>query len=100
MPLSIDFMPDWIEDYDAEHASVDLGIEVSGEGWYLVGKDTMLVVLTGDGPRPFRIHGWDGRNPADAFNRVAHAATRLDARDPSNVWPPGAGVRIAKSPRQ
>lgn len=97
LTVNRDFMPDWSEDVSADEAREVLGLEITGEGWYLVGEDTALVTALPqvlEPPVRFRLHVWNSRNPAEVFGWVAHAPTRLDARVTDDVWPPEA-----KAPR-
>ena len=90
--VSKDFTPDWSVDYDKAMALQELGIEITGEGWYLYKDDALLAIKSPAADSHYRIFVWNGRNPSAAFGWVASAPTRLDARVPGDVWPVGAKV--------
>jgi len=81
------FIPDWSMIGSAEYAEKELqGFKFRGPGWYINKTDTLLVLpyaADDDGAQCkdlYRVCVYNNRNPADAFNWIVNAPTRVDER--------------------
>ncbi len=87
------FVYDWRDFWTARRAEQELpGFKFLGPGWYVYKTGALLVVPHGTGTRKTNATGEaDGtpcfqffsysHNPAQAFNEIVNAPTRVDERD-------------------
>lgn len=87
--------PDWSDIWTAAESEQELAqsgkpFVFKGPGWYIEPDSVILVFPRYDVDDPwkqewpedtvFNFLVWDGDNPADAFNAIVNAPTRLDNR--------------------
>lgn len=88
---------DWQEIWTAHQAEHQMkGFKFEGPGWYAYSEHVLLVIpLESNNPKreydglwsknwpisqKFRFFVYNGRNPADIFNAIVNAPTRVDMR--------------------